>query len=91
MQNTIVVRELDRADLAALERHFVALDTEDRRLRFGIPLTDTAIRRARRRRRSPATRVFEQRVALFDYALKSQLFSARRIAASLSFSHRSHE
>jgi GNAT superfamily N-acetyltransferase len=196
MQKTIVVRELGPADLPALERHFVALGTDDRRLRFGIPLTDTAIRvylrridfeqdaafgvyddelqlagaahvarsarhaelgvsvlaghrrrgvggallqRAALRARNwgvhalfmhclqengamlrlahrqnvkivtaagesdawlalaPADagslfgEVFEQRVALFDYALKSQLFNTRRLAASLSFSHRSHE
>jgi GNAT superfamily N-acetyltransferase len=36
--------ELSRVDRAALERHFLALDAADRRLRFGIPLSDTAIR-----------------------------------------------
>ncbi len=40
----VPVRELQRLDRAALERHLVALGPEDRRLRFGIPLADSAIR-----------------------------------------------
>jgi GNAT superfamily N-acetyltransferase len=39
----IIVRELSRLDRAALERHFIALDAEDRRLRFGIALGDVAV------------------------------------------------
>jgi hypothetical protein len=36
--------------------------------------------------------VFEQRVALFDYALKSQLAGTRRlVAAGLSFSQARHD
>lgn len=38
------VRELTPADRAALERHLLALDAEDRRLRFGAAPSDTAIR-----------------------------------------------
>ena len=37
------VRELTGLDRAAYERHLIALDAEDRRLRFGIPATDGAI------------------------------------------------
>lgn len=40
----IPVRELQRLDRASFERHLLALDAEDRRLRFGIPLADSAIR-----------------------------------------------
>jgi GNAT superfamily N-acetyltransferase len=40
----ILVRELSRLDRAALEPHFLALGAEDRRLRFGIPLKDDAVR-----------------------------------------------
>lgn len=40
----IVTRELSRAERAELERHLLALDSEDRRLRFGIALPDQAIR-----------------------------------------------
>jgi GNAT superfamily N-acetyltransferase len=37
------VRPLSRDARRALERHFLALDTDDRRLRFGIPLGDAAV------------------------------------------------
>lgn len=40
----VPVRELQRLDRIALERHLTALGAEDRRLRFGIPLSDSAIR-----------------------------------------------
>lgn len=40
----ILVRELSRAERPALERHFLALDGEDRRLRFGASLKDDALR-----------------------------------------------
>jgi hypothetical protein len=36
MNSKIIVRELTRLDRAALERHFLSLDTYDRRLRFGF-------------------------------------------------------
>ena len=37
------VCELTGADRPALERHFLALGTEDRRLRFGVPLREEAL------------------------------------------------
>ncbi len=37
-------RELSRLERAALEHHLLALEAEDRRLRFGINLPDQAIR-----------------------------------------------
>jgi RimJ/RimL family protein N-acetyltransferase len=40
----ILATELTPVDRAALERHFLALDAADRRLRFGVPQTDFAIR-----------------------------------------------
>jgi GNAT superfamily N-acetyltransferase len=40
----IHIRELSRLDRAALEPHFLALDGEDRRLRFGASLNDDAVR-----------------------------------------------
>jgi GNAT superfamily N-acetyltransferase len=40
----VFIRELSRLDRAALERHFLALDSGDRRLRFGAPLGDFAAR-----------------------------------------------
>jgi GNAT superfamily N-acetyltransferase len=44
MKHKMFVRELTRLDLQALERHFLALGSDDRRLRFGIVLSDTAVR-----------------------------------------------
>lgn len=40
----ILVRELSRPERPVLERHFLALGAEDRRLRFGISLGDDALR-----------------------------------------------
>lgn len=40
----ILVRELMRLERPALERHFLALGAEDRRLRFGALLNDVAVR-----------------------------------------------
>lgn len=44
MENAFMVSQLGAGERAALERHFLALDAEDRRLRFGIPLADAAVR-----------------------------------------------
>src|SRR4051812_34971007 len=44
MQTKIIIKELSRVDRTALDRHFIALDSDDRRLRFGIALSDTALR-----------------------------------------------
>ena len=41
---TILIRELSRFELPALEHHFLALAGEDRRLRFGASLNDFAVR-----------------------------------------------
>ncbi|MDA8107408.1 MAG: GNAT family N-acetyltransferase [Betaproteobacteria bacterium] len=41
---SVVTRELTRAERGALERHLLALDAEDRRLRFGVALADQAVR-----------------------------------------------
>jgi len=40
----VPVRELSTADRAELERHFLALDPEDRRLRFGAAIGDATVR-----------------------------------------------
>jgi GNAT superfamily N-acetyltransferase len=40
----IHIRELGRLDRASLEPHFLALESEDRRLRFGIAINDDAVR-----------------------------------------------
>jgi GNAT superfamily N-acetyltransferase len=54
----ILIRELARVDRAALERHFLALGADDRRLRFGVPLSDFALR-------SYVARINFERDALF--------------------------
>ena len=40
----IPIRELWPSERPALHEHFLALATEDRRLRFGIPLSDATVR-----------------------------------------------
>jgi GNAT superfamily N-acetyltransferase len=44
MNAKILIRELTRLDKPALEAHFLSLDKEDRRLRFGVPIADAAVR-----------------------------------------------
>ena len=44
MSAQVIVRELSRLERPALEAHFLALGNEDRRLRFGIALGDSAVR-----------------------------------------------
>ena len=44
MPAKILIRELSRLDVPALETHFLALGAEDRRLRFGVPLPDAGLR-----------------------------------------------
>ena len=39
-----LIRELSRLERAALEQHFVSLGSDDRRLRFGVPMSDSALR-----------------------------------------------
>jgi GNAT superfamily N-acetyltransferase len=41
---TILIKELSSFEQPALERHFLALEGEDRRLRFGAGLNDFAVR-----------------------------------------------
>lgn len=41
---SLVVHELGRAQQAAITDHFLALDKEDRRLRFGLALSDETLR-----------------------------------------------
>ena len=40
----VLIRELSGVERAVLEPHFLALGAEDRRLRFGVPLNDAAVR-----------------------------------------------
>jgi GNAT superfamily N-acetyltransferase len=40
----VLIQELSRLERVSLEPHFLALDREDRRLRFGVALNDAAVR-----------------------------------------------
>ena len=40
----ILIREFSWPERYALERHLLTLEAEDRRLRFGVPLSDAAVR-----------------------------------------------
>lgn len=44
MSTQVIVRELSLFEGAALEKHFLALGADDRRLRFGIAIGDSAVR-----------------------------------------------
>jgi GNAT superfamily N-acetyltransferase len=39
----VVARELSRLERGKLEAHFLALGAEDRRLRFGLPISDASV------------------------------------------------
>ena len=39
----VVARALARLERSKLEAHFLALDAEDRRLRFGLPISDASV------------------------------------------------
>ena len=39
-----LIRELTRLERPALEAHFLALGASERRLRFGVPLSDSVVR-----------------------------------------------
>ena len=67
MDEPIFVGELSRLELPALEHHFLALGAEDRRLRFGLPLGDNAVRAYVARmdfERDAAFGVFDDELAL---------------------------
>lgn len=70
----IPIREQNRLDRAALERHFLSLGSEDRRLRFGAPLGDAALR-------SYVARIDFERDAVFGaYDERLHLVGAAHVA-----------
>jgi hypothetical protein len=73
----IHIRQLSRLEQAPLERHFLALGSEDRRLRFGIGVNDFAVRTYVKRIDFESDAVF----GVLDDEL--QLANARRIAYAL--------
>jgi len=73
--NTLV-RELTRLQYPALEPHFLALDGEDRRLRFGASLNDAAVR-------AYVARIdFERDAAFGVYDDELRLIAAAHVARS---------
>jgi len=87
---TVAAKRLDAGNCAALVDHFVAVPNEYLRLRFGIPMRSGSLRDHVERvdfDRDAVFGVFEddlrnERVALFDYALKSHMDTARRLNAA---------
>jgi GNAT superfamily N-acetyltransferase len=72
----IPIRELTRLDRAALEPHFLALEREDRRLRFGASFNDAAVR-------AYVARIdFERDVAFGVYDDALHLIGAAHVARS---------
>jgi len=71
-----LVRELSRLERGALERHFLRLETEDRRLRFGVPLADGAVQ-------AYVTRIDFERDVVFGVSNDAlQLIGAGHLARS---------
>jgi GNAT superfamily N-acetyltransferase len=72
----IHIRELSRLDRPSLEPHFLALEAEDRRLRFGNALKDDAVR-------AYVARIDFERDAVFGvYDDALQLIGAAHVARS---------
>ena len=72
----IHVRALSGLDRSPLETHFTALDSEDRRLRFGVPLNDGGVR-------AYVTRIdFERDAAFGVYHDDLHLLGAAHLARS---------
>ena len=85
------VRELTRVDRAALERHLLALDSNDRRLRFGAPLSDTAVRAYIVRidlARDAAFALFDEELAIVGAAHVAQAEDHAELGVSALPGHR---
>lgn len=85
------VRELTRVDRAALERHLLALDMNDRRLRFGAPLSDTAVRAYVMRidfTRDAVFAVFDEELAIVAAAHVAQAEDHAELGVSVLPGHR---
>ncbi len=91
MKKKIIVRELSRLDRIALEKHFLALGAEDRRLRFGIPLSDTGVRAYLSRidfERDAAFGVFDDDLLLVGAAHLARDAGNAELGVSVLFSRR---
>lgn len=86
------VRELSASDRSAFERHLLALEGEDRRLRFGLPLNDAAVRRYVAGidfDRDALFGVFDERPALVAAAHLARCEDWAELGVSVLPSHRS--
>ena len=91
MQAGILISELSRLDRAALERHFVTLDGDDRRLRFGIALSDAAVRSYARRidfERDAVFGVFDDDLHLIGAAHLARSAGSAELGVSVIREHR---
>jgi len=89
--NRVVVRQISRLDRPALERHFLALEAEDRKLRFGTPLGDAAVRAYAGRidfERDAAFGVFDEELLLVGAAHLAKDNESAELGISVLQDHR---
>ena len=87
----IPVRELSTTDRAELERHFLALAPEDRRLRFGAAIADATVRAYVKRIAFDRDSVFgvgDDNLRLLGVAHLARLPGAAELGISVLNSHR---
>jgi GNAT superfamily N-acetyltransferase len=87
------VRALSSIDRAELERHFLALDPEDRRLRFGATIGDAAVRAYVKRIAFDRDTVFgvaDEDLRLLGVAHLARLEGAGELGLSVLKGHRLH-
>ncbi len=69
----VISRQLPRHELGAYADHLLALDADDRRLRFGQAIHDAS---------THAVELLTDRVGRFDHLLESQALALRQVAAA---------
>ncbi len=89
----IPVRELSNTDRTELERHFLALGSEDRRLRFGSTIGDATVRAYVKRIAFDRDAVFgvaDDNLRLLGVAHLARLPGAAELGVSVLKGHRLH-
>jgi GNAT superfamily N-acetyltransferase len=87
----ILIRELSRLERPALEKHFLALGAQDRRLRFGATLNDFALRAYVRRidfEQDAAFGVFDDALHLLGAAHVARTDGYAELGVSVLDGHR---
>ena len=90
-KNRWVVSELSAVHRMALARHFLALDRDDRRLRFGAPIGDTVVRAYVARidfEHDAAFGVFDEELHLIGAAHLAHASAEAELGLSVLRSHR---